>query len=142
MRTSIFLSAALAAAVASPSFAEQWRSVWQHVDEADGHSYEVLLDESSIKASAQSKTRTATVKYVRTVPHTHGKPAERFAYSITSKSFQCDTRRTRLDHSEVHFPDGTLQYVDPRGDGAWHTPHDPASRQVVDIVCAAKTPKP
>src|ERR1700733_5284693 len=131
MRTSILLSAAIAAAVASPSFAEQWRSVWRHVDDADAHTYEILLDESSIRTNAaQSNTRTATVKYVRTAPHSHGKPGERFAYSITSKSFRCDTRRTRLDHSEVHFPDGSLQYVDPRGDVAWHTPHDPAAQQI------------
>jgi hypothetical protein len=142
MRTSTLLLAALATSVASPSFADQWRSVWLHIDNSDEHTYEVLLDESSIKANApQPNTRTATVKYVRTAPHSHGKPAERFAYSITAKSFQCDARRVRLDHSEVHFPDGSLQYVDTRGEGAWHTPRDPAARQILDIVCAAKAPK-
>ena len=135
--------AAIAAVTAGPTLAAQWLSVWRIVDNTDEHTYEVLLDEASIStSSAQPNTRTATVKYVRTAPHSQGKPAERVAYSITVKSFQCTTRRIRLDHSEVHFPDGTLQYVDPAKDKAkWHAPENPAARQILNTVCAAKNPK-
>jgi hypothetical protein len=141
MRAIIVLSAAIAAALAvSPSFAQEWLSVWRVVDPDDQHTYEVFIDESSIRA--ESTTRTATVKYLRTAPHSRGKSGERVAYSITSKSFQCDARRIRLDTSEIHFPDGSLQYVDARGKAAWHAAHDPAAVKALDIVCAAKNPKP
>ena len=143
MRTSIFLSAALAGLLAASStFAQAWLSVRKDIDGSDEHIYEVLLDESSIRANAaQPNTRTATVKYVRTAPHSQGKATDRIAYSITFKSFQCASRRIRLDTSEVHFPDGSSQYVDTRGKGAWRAAHDPAARRILDLVCAVKNPK-
>jgi hypothetical protein len=143
MRTGILLSATLAGLlVASPTFAQAWLSVRKDFDSFDEHIYEVLLDETSIRANAaQPNTRTATVKYVRTAPHSQGKPTDRVAYSITFKSFQCVARRIRLDTSEIHFPDGSLQYVDTRGKGAWHAAHDPAARRILELVCAVRNPK-
>jgi hypothetical protein len=143
MRKRIVLLAVYAAVAASPSFAEQWLSVWRDFDSVDEHTYEVLLDVSSIKVNAaQASTRSARVKYVRKQPHANDKPADRVAYSITVKSFECGKLRTRLDSSEIHFPDGTMQYVDTRKDeGAWHTARSPAARQVLDFVCADKNPK-
>jgi hypothetical protein len=134
---------AVTAMLASPAIAAQWLSVWRDFDSVDQHTYEVLLDESSIRVkAAQPNTRTATVKYVRTTPRTQGSPAGRIAVSITFKSFKCDARRIRLDASEVHFPDGSMQYVDtPRDDSSWHIAKDPAARQILDIVCAVKIPK-
>src|ERR1700761_8565279 len=144
MRAMILLSAAMAAIAATPSFAAQWLSVWRDFDSADQHKYEVLLDLSSIRVkAAQPNTRIASVKYVRTRPHSNGNANDGVAYSITLKSFDCDKRRTRLDHSEAHFADGTLQFVDtPQDKGVWHSPKDPAARQILAIVCEAKDPKP
>ena len=142
MSKQIVLLAALLAVAASSAFAQTWLSVKKDFDSVDEHTLEVLVDESSVRANAaQPNLRTATVKYIRTAPHSEGKPAARVAYSITVKSFQCAARRIRLDHSEVHFPDGSLQFVDPKGEGAWHTPHDPAARRILDIVCAPRNPK-
>jgi hypothetical protein len=142
MKPRFALPALITAVAASPSFSQAWLSVRSELDSVDEHTYEVLLDESSIRANvAQPNIRTATVKYIRTAPHSKGKPADRIAYSITFKSFQCDAHRIRLDHSEIHFPDGSLQYVDTRGNGPWHTAHDPASRQILNLVCAVKNPK-
>jgi hypothetical protein len=143
MRKRILLSAAVAATVAaSPSFSQSWLSVRKDVDSVDAHTYEILLDQSSIRVkAAQPNIRTATVKYIRTAPNSTTKLTDRVAYSITFKSFRCDALGIRLDTSEIHFPDGSLQYVDTRGKGAWHTPHDPASRQILDFVCAVKNPK-
>jgi hypothetical protein len=143
MRAITVLSAAIAAFAAAPSFAEQWLSVWRDFDSVDEHKYEVLLDLSSIRVNvAQPDTRAASVKYVRTRPHWNDKPGDRFAYSITMKSFECGKRRIRLDHSEAHFADGTLQFVDtPKDKGIWHAAKDPAARQILNIVCEAKNPK-
>jgi hypothetical protein len=137
----IVLSAAIAAFTATPSFAAQWLSVWRDFDSLDEHKYEVLLDLSSIKVdAAQSTIRTAIVKYIRTRPHSMDKPDERFAYSITTKSFDCGRRRIRLDHSEAHFADGTLQFIDtPEDKGTWHAAKDPAARQILNLVCEAKS---
>jgi hypothetical protein len=136
----IIVLAGIAAMAASPTFAQTWLSVRKDIDSIDDHTYEILLDESSIRENAaQPNTRTATVKYIRTAPHSRGKPTDRVAYSITFKSFECGTRRIRLDTSEIHFPDGSLPYVDTRGKGAWHPAHDPAARGILDIVCAAKS---
>jgi hypothetical protein len=139
----IVLSAAIAAFAAAPSFAAQWLSVWRDFDSVDEHRYEVLLDQSSIRVkSAQPGTRIASVKYVRTRPHSSDKSDDRFAYSIATKSFDCDKRRTRLEHSEAHFSDGTLQFVDtPKDKGTWHAAKDPAARQILTIVCEAQNPK-
>jgi len=139
MRAIIVLSAAVAAFAAAPSFAEQWLSLWRDFDSVDEHSYEVLLDLSSIRVKAvQLNTRTASVKYVRTRPHSNEKPDSRFAYSVTTKSFDCEKRRIRLDHSEAHFSDGTLQFVDtPKDKGTWHAAKDPVARQILIIVCEA-----
>ena len=141
MRAISVLSAAIAAFAAAPSFAEQWLSVWRDFDSQDEHKYEVLLDLSSIKAEAAQPTiRTAIVKYVRTRPHSMDKPDERFAYSITMKSFDCGKRRFRLDHSEAHFADGTLQFIDtPKDKGTWRAAKDPAARQILNLVCEAKS---
>ncbi|HXP64704.1 MAG TPA: surface-adhesin E family protein [Steroidobacteraceae bacterium] len=143
MRAMIVLSAAMAAIAATPSFAAQWLSVWRDFDSADQHKYEVLLDLSSIRVkAAQPNTRIASVKYVRTRPHSNGNANDGVAYSITEKSFDCDKRRTRLDHSEAHFSDGTLQFVDPPKDKSiWHAVKDPAARQILNIVCEAQNPK-
>lgn len=142
MRATIILSAAIAALAAAPSFAAQWFSVWRDFDRADEHRYEVFLDLSSIRVEgAQPNVRTASVKYVRTRPHSNDKPDDRVAYSITMKSFDCAKRRSRLDHSEVHFPDGTLQFVDtPKDKGPWRAAKDPAARQILNIVCEAQNP--
>ena len=142
MRAVLVLSAAIAAVAAAPSFAAQWLSVWRDFDSIDEHKYEVLLDLSSIRVHVdEPNTRSASVKYIRTRPHSNDKPDDRFAYSITTKSFDCGKRRIRLDHSEAHFADGTLQFVDPPKDrGTWHTVKDPAARQILHIVCEARNP--
>jgi hypothetical protein len=143
MKPKVAFLAVISAMLASPASAAQWLSVWRDFDRVDQHSYEVLLDESSIRVkTAQPNTRTATVKYVRGAPRLQGSPTGRIAYSITFKSFKCDARRIRLDASEVHFPDGSMQYVDtPRDDSSWHIAKDPAARQILDIVCAVRNPK-
>jgi hypothetical protein len=135
------LSAAIAAFAAAPSFAEQWLSVWRDFDSVDEHKYEILLDLSSIRVkAAQPNIRTVSVKYVRTRPHSNDRRDDRFAYSITIKSFDCDKRRIRLDHSEAHFADGTLQFIDtPKDKGTWHAAKDPAARQILNLVCEAKS---
>jgi hypothetical protein len=143
MRKSIVLMAAFAAVIASPTIAGQWLSVWRDFDSVDEHAYEVLLDVSSIRVNvARPSARTASVKYIRKRPNSNDRPADHFAYSITFKSFECDAQRVRLDHSEVHFPDGSIQYVDPaRDESSWHTANNPAARQILDLVCAVKNPK-
>jgi hypothetical protein len=143
MKPRIAFLAVISAMLASPAIAAQWLSVWRDFDSVDQHAYEVLLDESSIRVkAAQPNTRTATVKYVRSAPGFQGSPVGRIAFSITFKSFKCDARRIRLDASEVHFPDGSMQYVDtPRDESSWHTAKDPATRQILNIVCAVKNPE-
>jgi hypothetical protein len=139
MRASIISVAALAALAATPVIAAQWLSIWRDFDSVDDHKYEVLLDLSSIGVNAASPNiRTATVKYVRTTPRARDSAADRFSYSITIKSFDCQSQRIRLDHSEVHFPDGTLQYIDTdKNQGTWHAARSPVARQLLSSVCAA-----
>jgi hypothetical protein len=140
----VFVVATAMALASSPTFAEEWVSVSKDFQGLDEHTYEVLLDLSSVRENAEHPTiRTASVKYTRTQMTADEKRTNALAYSVTFKSFQCAARRIRLDAVEVHFSDGTVQTVDPGDDGSsWYAVDDPSASKLLDAVCSFSSPKP
>jgi hypothetical protein len=139
----VFVIALTGALVGRAALAEEWVSIVKDFKGFDEHAYEVLLDLSSVRASAdQPRIRTAKLKYARIGLSVDEEPANELMYSITTKSFECDAKRIRLDAVEVGFRDGTVQDVDPGGDeNSWHAVDDASAKKLINAVCSYKKPK-
>jgi hypothetical protein len=145
MRESIvFVVALVASLIARAVPAEEWVSVVKDFKGFDEHVYEVLLDMSSIKVNAfQTRLRTANIKYARAELNADEKLGNELLFSLTSKSFECEAQRIRLDAVEVHFRNGAVQDIDPGGDeNSWHPVDDLSARKLMDAVCSFKGMKP
>ena len=73
MRKGFAFVAALAVFADARALDAQWTSISKEFDSVDEHRYEVLLDLASITRTTQPHIRNATVKYVRTRPHSNDK---------------------------------------------------------------------
>jgi hypothetical protein len=135
MRTRIMFAVAAATAVICPAaHGEEWISISKT---SDDHATETFIDMSSIVV--KDNIRTVRTKLVLLAPRNDNE--RRVAFALRRMSFDCKASLVQTGSSEMHYTDTeSLGFIDVHR--SWKPADDPLSKQILDIVCTFKNPRP
>lgn len=135
MRTRIVFLLSMIAALFSPATpADEWMSISKT---SDSHATETFLDLASITVT--DNIRTVRTKLVLLAPRNDNE--RRIAFALRRMSFDCKASLVQTGSSEMHYTDTeSLGFIDVHR--SWKPADDPLSKQILDIVCTFKNPRP